>query len=114
MAAGMADAAMIPASGSDQAAIINGVIHWVEAAISADRKVNALKTLQGHIWRGGFSRGEMKAELFRDVPDSIVELRSLGVKTYVYSSGSREAQKQFFGHTLVGVFCWEGQLHCWV
>ncbi len=42
------------------------------------------------------------AQLFRDVPDALAEWRNAGVKTYVYSSGSREAQRQFFGHTQVG------------
>lgn len=43
----------------------------------------------------------MTAELFRDVPDALTELRLAGVKTYIYSSGSREAQKLFFGHCQV-------------
>lgn len=45
--------------------------------------------LQGHIWRQGFLRGELKGELFRDVPDALAEWRRLGIKTYIYSSGSR-------------------------
>ena len=43
----------------------------------------------------------MTAELFRDVPDALTELRLAGVKTYIYSSGSREAQRLFFGHCQV-------------
>ena len=43
----------------------------------------------------------MTSELFRDVPDVLTELRLAGVKTYIYSSGSREAQKLFFGHCQV-------------
>lgn len=57
--------------------------------------------MQGHIWRQGFEKGEMTAELFRDVPDALTDLRHQGIKTYIYSSGSREAQRQFFGHTQV-------------
>lgn len=30
--------------------------------------------------------------LSRDVPDALVEWRNAGIKTYIYSSGSREAQ----------------------
>lgn len=44
---------------------------------------------------------QLKAELFRDVPDALVEWRSAGIKTYIYSSGSREAQRMLFGHTQV-------------
>ena len=58
--------------------------------------------VQGHIWRAGFQQGAIKSELFRDVPDSLVRWRNSGIKTYIYSSGSREAQKNLFGHTTAG------------
>ena len=36
------------------------------------------------------------------MPDALVGWRSLGIKTYVYSSGSRGAQKDLFAHTTAG------------
>lgn len=92
----------IPAASSPRADVLTAVVDWVERAIAADRKVTALKTLQGHIWRQGFTTGAMRAELFRDVPDALVEWRGAGIKTYIYSSGSREAQRLFFGYCQVG------------
>jgi methylthioribulose 1-phosphate dehydratase/enolase-phosphatase E1 len=41
------------------------VVSWVHAAIAADRKIGALKQLQGHVWRAGFKSGKMTAQLFR-------------------------------------------------
>ncbi|KAG2493717.1 hypothetical protein HYH03_008230 [Edaphochlamys debaryana] len=102
VAAGLPGAAAIPPAGSPQGAVVDAVVGWVERAIAADRKVAALKTLQGHIWRSGFSSGAMRAELFRDVPDALTEWRGAGLKTYIYSSGSREAQRLFFAHSQVG------------
>ncbi|PNW88149.1 hypothetical protein CHLRE_01g016528v5 [Chlamydomonas reinhardtii] len=102
VAEGRAGAAAVPEPGAGQAAVVEAVAGWVQAAIAADRKVTALKNLQGHIWRSGFSSGALQAELFRDVPDALVEWRSAGVKTYIYSSGSREAQRLFFGYSKVG------------
>ncbi|KAL6753260.1 HAD-like domain-containing protein [Haematococcus lacustris] len=92
----------IPEPAQGQEAVIKAVVAWVEAAIGADRKVGALKQLQGHVWRSGFQQGKMRAELYRDVPDALVEWRSLGLKTYIYSSGSREAQRMFFAHSQAG------------
>lgn len=100
-AADGAGAPQIPDDGAGKAAVVDAVVAWAEAAIAADRKVGALKQLQGHIWRGGFKSGALVAQLFRDVPDALAEWRNQGIKTYVYSSGSREAQRQFFGHTQV-------------
>jgi methylthioribulose 1-phosphate dehydratase/enolase-phosphatase E1 len=36
------------------------------------------------------------------VPDALVEWRGRGIRTYIYSSGSRLAQKDLFGHTTAG------------
>jgi methylthioribulose 1-phosphate dehydratase/enolase-phosphatase E1 len=83
--------------------VVAAAVAWASAASAADRKVPALKALQGRVWRGGFERGDLVAQLFRDVPDALAEWRdSLGIKTYIYSSGSREAQRLFFAHTQVG------------
>jgi len=57
---------------------------------------------QGQIWHAGFGAGELRAELFRDVPDALVRWRAEGLKTYIYSSGSRQAQADLFGHTTAG------------
>lgn len=38
----------------------------------------------------------------RDVPDMLVEWRNAGIKSYIYSSGSREAQRLFFEHSQAG------------
>ncbi|KAI8464624.1 MAG: HAD-like domain-containing protein [Monoraphidium minutum] len=94
--------AAVPGADAGQAAVVDAVAAWVEAAISADRKVGPLKQLQGHVWRAGFGSGALVAQLFRDVPDALAQWRNAGVKAYIYSSGSREAQRQFFGHTQVG------------
>lgn len=61
-----------------------------------------MSAAQGHIWHEGFVCGELKGELFRDVPDSLVRWRAAGVKTYIYSSGSRSAQRDLFAHTQAG------------
>jgi methionine salvage enolase-phosphatase E1 len=38
----------------------------------------------------------------RDVPDALTEWRNSGLKTYIYSSGSRLAQRLLFGHCTAG------------
>jgi methylthioribulose 1-phosphate dehydratase/enolase-phosphatase E1 len=58
--------------------------------------------LQGHIWRVGYENGELKGVVFDDVPEALAEWHARGTKTYIYSSGSREAQKLIFGNTNFG------------
>jgi methylthioribulose 1-phosphate dehydratase / enolase-phosphatase E1 len=81
--------------------VIGSCITYVEAQMALDRKTTALKYLQGLIWTGGFRKGDLKGQLFRDVPDVLQQLRDLGIKSYIYSSGSRQAQRDLFGHTQV-------------
>jgi hypothetical protein len=49
-------------------------VAWVHEAIAADRKVGALKQLQGHVWRSGFKKGQLTAELFRWVTVCAVDV----------------------------------------
>eukprot|EP00892_Ulva_mutabilis_P005540 jgi/Ulvmu1/3358/UM156_0015.1 len=93
-------AQLIPAE--DRATQISACIANIEAQMAADRKTTALKHLQGLIWTGGYRSGEIQGQLFSDVPDALQQMRNHGIKTYIYSSGSRRAQRDLFGHTQVG------------
>lgn len=57
---------------------------------------------QGHIWQEGFATGELTADMYQDVQPAMAAWVSQGLKTYIYSSGSREAQRNLFGHTKDG------------
>ncbi len=70
--------------------------------IAQDRKATPLKALQGMIWKDGFASGALVSDVF---PDAIEQLRAwhaAGIPLYVYSSGSVQAQKLYFGHTAAG------------
>jgi HAD superfamily hydrolase (TIGR01549 family) len=70
--------------------------------MSLNRKMGALKGLQGHVWRDAFVSGEVKGQIYGDVYDAMRRWRAAGVKLYIYSSGSVEAQKLVFGHSVHG------------
>lgn len=67
-----------------------------------DRKSTALKTLQGIIWRSGYHNGDFRGHLYPEVAGQLAAWQQQGVKLYVYSSGSVEAQKLLFGYSVVG------------
>eukprot|EP00890_Picochlorum_soloecismus_P001087 jgi/Picsp_1/197/NSC_00196-R1_enolase-phosphatase e1 len=91
-----------PASSASKEEIVKACVGLCEADMKEDKKTTALKSVQGHIWTSGFSKGVLKAPLFSDVPSAIVGWHRQGIKTYIYSSGSRQAQRDLFGHTTVG------------
>lgn len=70
--------------------------------IKTDRKVTALKDLQGMIWEEGYQRGELIAPLFADVPKALAEWHDKGIGLSVYSSGSVHAQKLLYAHSEFG------------
>ncbi|XP_022455076.1 enolase-phosphatase E1 isoform X1 [Monodon monoceros] len=82
--------------------MIQAVVDNVCWQMSLDRKTTALKQLQGHMWRAAFKAGSMKAEFFEDVVPAVRKWREAGMKVYIYSSGSVEAQKLLFGHSTEG------------
>lgn len=73
-------------------------IYWL---MDRDRKSTALKSLQGKIWKTGFESGELKGELFADVPAALKRW-SEQARVAIYSSGSVEAQRLLFRHSIFG------------
>jgi enolase-phosphatase E1 len=61
-----------------------------------DRKVAALKAIQGLIWAEGFAAGELTGHLFPDVAPALRRWRTAGVRLAVFSSGSARAQRSWF------------------
>ncbi|XP_046558030.1 enolase-phosphatase E1-like [Haliotis rubra] len=92
----------IPESSADKEEILKAVAENVRWQMSNDRKSTELKQLQGHVWQEGYESGRLKGELFDDVAAVIQQLSEEGIKLYVYSSGSVEAQKLLFANTQDG------------
>ncbi|MFC0228887.1 acireductone synthase [Serratia aquatilis] len=67
-----------------------------------DCKSTALKALQGIIWRSGYLNGDFKGHLYAEVAEQLAIWQQQGLKLYVYSSGSVEAQKLLFGYSDAG------------
>jgi enolase-phosphatase E1 len=81
---------------SDEAA------NLLERWMTEDRKLSALKALQGLIWKVGYESGELRGHVYADAPQYLRLWHAAGIRLYVYSSGSAEAQKLLFGHTEYG------------
>nr|GMC56668.1 probable bifunctional methylthioribulose-1-phosphate dehydratase/enolase-phosphatase E1 1 [Ipomoea batatas] len=96
---GVAGAVPIPHDDAGKEEVIAALVTNVEAMIKADRKITSLKQLQGHIWRTGFQHNELEAIVYDDVPEALEKWNALGIKVYIYSSGSRLAQRLLFGNT---------------
>lgn len=64
--------------------------------IERDSKCTALKSLQGKIWQYGYARGDLKGEVYPDVPTAFARWRGQQKKICIYSSGSELAQRLLF------------------
>jgi enolase-phosphatase E1 len=73
-----------------------------ERWIDEDRKEPLLKAIQGHIWRDGYERGELKGHIYPDAVEGLCRWHQQGLRLFVYSSGSIEAQRLIFGHSEAG------------
>jgi enolase-phosphatase E1 len=78
---------------------IAAYVHWL---IDRDRKSTALKSLQGKIWRAGYEKGTLRAEVFEDVRPAFERWRERGLRISIFSSGSALAQQLLFAHTDAG------------
>ncbi|MEM9586088.1 MAG: acireductone synthase [Planctomycetota bacterium] len=78
------------------------VVQHVNQLMDVDSKTTGLKKLQGLIWKDAFESGAMVSHLYEDVLPAINGWVQSGRSVWIYSSGSVNAQKLFFGHTPVG------------
>lgn len=78
-----------------------GSLAYLLWLMDRDRKSTALKSLQGRIWKAGFESGELKGTLFDDVPPAFARWSAKG-RVAIYSSGSTQAQRLLFRHSIFG------------
>jgi enolase-phosphatase E1 len=81
---------------------VESVARYVFWLMDRDRKSTGLKSLQGKIWRQGYMRGELKSQVFPDVPSALRYWNSRNLDVRIFSSGSVLAQKLLFAHTEAG------------
>jgi len=78
--------------------VIKQLKKWCEQ----DLKITPLKTLQGILWQKGYQNGELLGHVYDDVPISLDKWKENGKKMGVFSSGSVNAQKLLFSHSVKG------------
>lgn len=81
---------------------LDGVVAQLEQWIDEDRKISALKTLQGLLWETGYQQGDFQGHIYEDARQKLEQWQREGIRLFVYSSGSVYAQKLLFGHTKYG------------
>ncbi len=77
-------------------------LDYLNFLIESDRKSTGLKSLQGKIWDQGYRCGELKSQLFADTKPAFERWTQAGIKLFIFSSGSVQAQKLLFKYTEVG------------
>lgn len=102
LAAALTTSAGMPLTAAAVAADSTGAALAAIDLMNRDVKDTALKELQGLIWRSGFESGLLVAHVYDDVPPALGAWADSGLDVRIYSSGSIEAQKLFFGHTAAG------------
>jgi enolase-phosphatase E1 len=81
---------------ADAGATPDSVAPYVEWLMDRDRKSPGLKLLQGEIWEAGYQAGELRGQVYDDVPRAIRRWRDAGLDVAIYSSGSVQAQRRLF------------------
>ena len=79
-------------------ALIETLLTWIKL----DLKKTPLKALQGQVWRYGYEQHHFKGHLYEDAYQCLTKWKQQGFQLGVYSSGSVEAQKLLFSHSIFG------------
>ena len=87
---------MPPEAAFDVSDAIAPYVGWL---MDRDRKSPGLKLLQGQIWEAGYRAGQLRGQVYSDVPPAIRRWRAAGLRVAIYSSGSELAQRRLFEST---------------
>ena len=85
-----------------QALSLEEAIRQLEQWIDEDRKITALKSLQGIVWEAGYRNGDFTGHMYEDAVRNLRAWHAKGTRLYVYSSGAVYAQKLLFGFSDYG------------
>ena len=81
---------------------VESITAYLHFLIDQDRKSTVLKSLQGQIWKNGYESGELKGEMFSEVPSAFKRWKAEGKTIAIFSSGSVLAQKLIFQFSIAG------------
>ncbi|MEU2438332.1 acireductone synthase [Streptomyces rubradiris] len=82
----------------DEAGVIRALTTWSDE----DAKVPPLKSAQALIWAEGYADGSLHGHVYPEVPTALERWGQAGIARYVYSSGARAAQHDWFAHSNLG------------
>ncbi|MGW0248446.1 acireductone synthase [Nocardia goodfellowii] len=85
-------------SGLDEAEVVSALAQWSDG----DVKAQPLKAVQSMIWAEGYASGRLEGHVYPEVPTVLDRWRQLGIACYIYSSGTRAAQRNWFAHSNFG------------
>ncbi len=88
--------------GNPGEASLPSIVAYGQWLIARDSKCTALKSLQGKIWQEGFASGELRGQVFADVPPAFARWRRQKREIQIYSSGSVLAQQLLFRTVATG------------
>lgn len=92
----------VRAEAGEPALDTEGVIRRLLAWIDEDRKATSLKALQGKVWEQGFRHADFRGHVYPDAVRNLRRWHAAGIRLYVYSSGSVQAQQLLFGYSEAG------------
>ncbi|KAE9547216.1 hypothetical protein FO519_009573 [Halicephalobus sp. NKZ332] len=81
---------------------IPSVAHNVRTWIDKDKKLTALKELQGIIWEDAYNSGQVKGHLYPEMECIFKDFQTVNIPVYIFSSGSVQAQRLLFRHSIIG------------
>jgi len=81
---------------------LGSAVAYVQWLMDRDRKSTALKALQGRIWDEGYRAGQLRGQVYPDVPRAFARWRAQGRDVAIFSSGSVLAQKLLFSRSEAG------------
>lgn len=81
---------------------INSIVEYCSWLIMHGSNARPLRYLEDHVWELGYRSGELRGEVYPEVPEIMSEWKSSGLDICTYSTGTVLSQQLIFGTTKFG------------
>lgn len=81
---------------------LSSALRYINWLMDRDTRCAALKSLQGKIWRDAFKMGELRGQVYPDVPPALARWMQSGMLICIFSSVSVIAQRLLFSTATAG------------
>ncbi|RWS09553.1 enolase-phosphatase E1-like isoform X1 [Dinothrombium tinctorium] len=96
------DCPVVAPASSTKSVIIKTIVHNVNWLMNKGLEPRGLTRLRSAMWSDAYKHGQLKTEIYSDVPEALTYWKENGIRIFAFSSSPVQEQKVLMNYTIYG------------